>query len=42
MTKLSCKNRKLRLLYGLPISVAIAYLLFRVQRSVLETPFTLP
>jgi putative ABC transport system permease protein len=30
------------LLYGLPISVAIAYLLFGVQRSVLETSFTLP
>lgn len=30
------------LLYGLPISVAIAYLLFGVQRSVLESQFTLP
>lgn len=30
------------LLYGLPISVAVAYLLFGMQRSVLESVFTLP
>jgi putative ABC transport system permease protein len=30
------------LLYGLPLSVAIAYLLFGLQRSVLESSFTLP
>ncbi len=30
------------LLYGLPISVAVAYLLFGIERSVLESAFTLP
>ncbi len=30
------------LLYGLPISVGVAYLLFGMQRSVLESAFTLP
>ncbi len=30
------------LLYGLPLSVVIAYLLFGMQRSVLESSFTLP
>lgn len=30
------------LLYGLPLSVAVAYLLFGMERSVLETSFALP